>query len=271
MSDDSHPYDANTEKDLVSTPNERSGGLARKAKITFGSVRFGISLIALIALSLHLIGIVKFTWESLVLAFFILFPWLPAIIKSAELGKDRASMNFQDFKEEIRESVEDAKEVAQNAKEVAQTAKVTAMGNFGQTLPKEMLSASKIIDAKTPAITNPLDPQKGRWGGKEINNGRKISAEIKKIEGNDFNRKVIVKVESTDPSSHPLTGKVIFHLHPTFIPPEYDEDVIDGVAETELVSYGAFTIGAEADGGKTKLEFDLTTLDKDGKDPFFKR
>jgi len=118
-------------------------------------------------------------------------------------------------------------------------------------------------------IANDADPQKGMWGGSPSNNGRLLSTLIEKIPGEDYFRRVILRVGSTD-AAKPLSGKVTFHLHPTFNTPDFDVPVVDGVAETSLVSYGAFTVGAEADDGATKLELDLASLN-DGKDQFFKR
>jgi hypothetical protein len=68
-------------------------------------------------------------------------------------------------------------------------------------------------------------------------------------------------VVSTDPA-RPLAGDVVFHLHPTFGPfSRYTVKAKGGVAEDIFVSYGAFTVGAEADGGATCLELDLMDVE----------
>lgn len=36
--------------------------------------------------------------------------------------------------------------------------------------------------------------------------------------------------------------------------------VVEGAAMIERIAYGAFTVGAEADGGATRLELDLVDL-----------
>ena len=73
--------------------------------------------------------------------------------------------------------------------------------------------------------------------------------------------KIRIRIESTDPA-RPLSGVVTLYLHPTFGEwARYDLDVAGGVAEDEITSYGAFTIGAVADDGATRLELDLSDVD----------
>jgi hypothetical protein len=98
----------------------------------------------------------------------------------------------------------------------------------------------------------------GPFGGRSEANGRKLLAQIRPDGGSHSSRcRVAIRVVSTDPSK-PLTGKVKLYLHPTFGQwSSYEIDAIGGMAEDTIVSYGAFTIGAEADDGKTRLELDL--------------
>jgi hypothetical protein len=71
---------------------------------------------------------------------------------------------------------------------------------------------------------------------------------------------VRLKVKSTN-KNNPLKGDVYFYLHPNV--PEnacactrrWQKRV-----ETIVSAYGAFTVGAVADNGQTKLELDLATL-----------
>ncbi|TKB71217.1 MAG: hypothetical protein E8D46_17775 [Nitrospira sp.] len=102
------------------------------------------------------------------------------------------------------------------------------------------------------------DPNKGCFGGNSEANGRKLIATIEPDAGPKSSRcRVIIRVVSTDPA-RPLTGKVNLHLHPTFGHwSSYEIEAKGGIAEDKIVSYGAFTIGAEADYGKTRLELDL--------------
>jgi hypothetical protein len=111
------------------------------------------------------------------------------------------------------------------------------------------------------ASVHPDDPNKGQFGELAEANGRRLTATIKPEGGSKSARcRVIIQVLSTDPA-RPLTGKVKLHLHPTFGQwSAYDVDVKGGVAQDTIVSYGAFTIGAEADSGNTRLELDLTDV-----------
>jgi hypothetical protein len=113
-------------------------------------------------------------------------------------------------------------------------------------------------DTTNERFVNPDDPNKGQFGGLPESNGRRLTATIEPISGPKSSRcRVKIRVVSTDPA-RPLIGKVKLHLHPTFGQWwSYDLDAKGGVAEENISSYGAFTIGAEADDGKTRLELDL--------------
>ena len=103
----------------------------------------------------------------------------------------------------------------------------------------------------------PEDPHKGQFGGRAERNQRRLAATVKAIPDDPDWFTVALTVFSTDPT-RPLKGKVTFHLHPTFEPRDLTEQVDStGVARAELISYGAFTVGARADDGATELELDL--------------
>jgi hypothetical protein len=102
----------------------------------------------------------------------------------------------------------------------------------------------------------PNDPQKGKWGRSPLKNCRLMSATVDESNVPGY-YKVQITVESTK-ASEPLTGLVKFHLHDTFLNANPVIAVQDGKAVLNLSKvYGAFTVGAEADGGKTRLELDL--------------
>lgn len=117
-----------------------------------------------------------------------------------------------------------------------------------------------LVAAPTPA--DPNDPNKGQFGGSPEANGRRLSARIEQAAGPKSSRcRVYIKVESTD-SERPLKDPVRFYLHPSFGAwSTYVVDPIRGTAKDEILSYGAFTIGVEADGGQTRLELDLAEVD----------
>lgn len=108
-----------------------------------------------------------------------------------------------------------------------------------------------------PHVIDPEDPQKGMWGGLAKANGRAVTAKVSEIEPDWF--ETTITVRSTD-SRRPLSGEVIFHLHPTIIPSVQSARAKAGSATLKVESYGAYTVGVEADKGKTRLELDLAEI-----------
>jgi hypothetical protein len=121
--------------------------------------------------------------------------------------------------------------------------------NFMETVKEKYKKASVIDDT---------DLQKGRWGGKEINNGWKLSANV------DVDRsfmglyKLMVSVKAAD-AAPILNGTVAFFLHDTFPREIVFVKAQNGEAKLELIAYEAFTIGAMLDNGTT-LELDLNNV-----------
>lgn len=109
---------------------------------------------------------------------------------------------------------------------------------------------------------DPQDPWKGRFGGKSTNNDRQLKAEVRPLEGSLEVYSIRLSVSSLHPDTNPIKGLVQFFLHPTFT---NDKPIVTvdpyGVAELYLKAWGAFTVGAVADDGQTKLELDLSTLE----------
>jgi hypothetical protein len=123
-------------------------------------------------------------------------------------------------------------------------------------LPERRTAKSK--KAVRKVSHDPDDPHKGRWGGKAERNGRQLSAVVQRTDDPDWFlfRLTVASLKG----KRPLTGSVIFYLHPTFKPTKIKVVVMNGVAEYENYAYGAFTVGAVTDGGKTKLELNLGDL-----------
>lgn len=133
----------------------------------------------------------------------------------------------------------------------------TTRGIETKKLPMRPLEQS--VSAPSTAGVSEDDPQKGQWGGKSIANNRSISATVSPLAlGNEYFL-IRITVQSLD-ENDPLTGSVRFHLHPTFANSTPLVPVRNGKAELELVAWGAFTVGAEADGGATPLELDLADI-----------
>ena len=128
-----------------------------------------------------------------------------------------------------------------------------------EKIPPETPPATELVTSKSVNEFDPEDPQKGRWGGQVKANGREVTATVRELEPGWF--EATIKVRSTR-AKEPLSGEVFFHLHPTLIPPARSAKVSRGVASIKVESYGAYTVGIEADGGKTRLELDLATLEK---------
>ena len=109
-----------------------------------------------------------------------------------------------------------------------------------------------------PPIKDDDDPQKGRFGGTEEHNGRRLTAIVDESATKSDWCKVTLKVLSL-PNHPPLNRDVTFWLHDTFSPDKYVVRAANGEAELVLRAWGAFTVGVIADDGSTKLELDLAT------------
>jgi cellulose biosynthesis protein BcsQ len=103
------------------------------------------------------------------------------------------------------------------------------------------------------STSDPNDPQKGLWGGHPQSDGRELTAAVRAVTEDYF--EITLDVHAT--TGAPLTGDVEFHLHPTFAKPVQVVTPVDGRATLKLLGWGAFTAGAVADNGRTKLELDL--------------
>ncbi|HEV2852637.1 MAG TPA: SIR2 family protein [Thermoanaerobaculia bacterium] len=110
---------------------------------------------------------------------------------------------------------------------------------------------------ETPAF-NPLDQQKNRWGGRPERNGRRLKVE--NIQERHSSCVFDLVVEPWD-NAPPLEGEVRFHLHQTFNPSVVTAKVEGGQVRRRIIAIGAFTVGAEADSGETRLELDLAEVE----------
>jgi hypothetical protein len=110
-------------------------------------------------------------------------------------------------------------------------------------------------------IVDKDDPEKGKWGGLSERNGRILTATVRPAFGGDDWFQIDLRVAATDPNQRTLTGPVEFHLHPTLYPNTQTVVATDNVAKLGVIAYGAFTVGALADNGDTRLELDLSEID----------
>jgi formylglycine-generating enzyme required for sulfatase activity/tetratricopeptide (TPR) repeat protein len=112
--------------------------------------------------------------------------------------------------------------------------------------------------------SQPNDPWKGVFGGQSERNHRRLSATIGEVIQREDDlydwHSLTLAVSSTDPSEYPLQGSVQFYLHDSF---EGDNKPVVTIGRnlTQAVyrttAWGAFTVGAIADDGATRLELDL--------------
>ncbi len=136
-----------------------------------------------------------------------------------------------------------------------------------------------------PPVSPSSDPQKGRWGGKDMDNGLQLTATV------TGDRKATEEIKSISPSptesptwfdlrievkpvtglNRTLRGRVRFHLHPTFVPDVQDVQSRDNRAVLKLRAWGAFTVGIEVfDEPYTRLELDLADPAKVTSPPDFR-
>lgn len=121
-----------------------------------------------------------------------------------------------------------------------------------EELDKLREKVKAVLLSKPPGI--PEDTQKGRWGSKEENAGKKVSASVEQVK--DI-YKVTITVANIDNS--PLTVPVAIFVDDSF---EFPDDLIyvvpnnTGTAQFVITSYEAFTVGVLFSDG-TELEKDL--------------
>lgn len=179
------------------------------------------------------------------------------------------------FTERIQQSEERSKK-AQEQAEIAVSAATLGVGKSQEKAAWKNMTPFLSVDAvegvrdakgtvdtatAEKAEEHPDDPNKGKFGRDNTANNRILEATVSPIPDQADLCLVKLKVSSTKPQEKPLSGKVIFHLHPTFTRHEYPVQVNkDGVAELTLTAWGAFTVGAIADSGATRLELDLAEI-----------
>jgi NAD-dependent SIR2 family protein deacetylase len=137
------------------------------------------------------------------------------------------------------------------------------LANPSVEMPGHVMAIGKKVQheraaVNTKPITNADDPQKGRWGEKPERNGRELTAEVERLDDGWYEIKLTVKAVG----KRLLYGPVDFHVHDSFPSSRYRAimDPSKRSASYVLEGYGAFTVGAVCDFGRTKLELDLADL-----------
>lgn len=120
-----------------------------------------------------------------------------------------------------------------------------------------------IRSIKTPAD---LAPDDDTWALVEQfknlsaeNSERALTAKIKKDEDDPDWYRIEVTLAAVG-SGKPVVGRVYFLIHHTFPQAKIPVTAKDGQAKLERYTYGAFTVVALADGGRTKLKLDLAEV-----------
>ena len=188
---------------------------------------------------------------------------LLAAMSSRSFIQSLSSKVLQEAKEARRVSEDAHREstratdVARSAHLLAEVAQDSAIFNLGggkyvSQTPNEFIAEGGHIFR---ADQNSDDPWAGQFGGKSVSGTRELVAEIRRDAHRPEWKVVTLKVRSTD--EIPLEGQVIFFLHPSFRNSTPVVPVLNGEASLSLATWGAFTAGAVADEGTTKLEINL--------------
>lgn len=130
---------------------------------------------------------------------------------------------------------------------------------------EQVMETMRLVRPAASAVVDPDDPQKNRWGGIASVGGYELAATVdwarkessEKLTTSDGRRLFAVKINVSGPA---LSGVVRFHLHPTVVPMVRDVEAKAGRAELDLITWGAFTVGAELLSHNVKLELDLSEV-----------
>lgn len=204
------------------------------------------------ALLTRLLGASSLDADALVFFAFCLL----AAISSRKFIETLSSKLWQRYDHLEERSRKAEEEIKKNTEQSKAALAANALGT-GRTAPAPS-SAGKSLAATAPAKGSAADdPWKGAFGGKSAASDRVLEAAIDPVPESPGIYLVQLSVRSTK-RDKPLTGEVLFFLHPTFKVEQVGvKPDADGVARLNLTAWGAFTVGALADGGATKLELDL--------------
>lgn len=216
--------------------NEVSGSVARAFDSPNGNRSFSLALIIFYILT----------------GFLFSYLWTRLYFAGALREADRESL--ESLTNKYRQVLDKVQEVEVKS-EAAQSAAEHGVGKSEPSLEQKRLGE------QVEPGPNPDDPWKGVFGGRNKRNDRELSATVTTVSGREIYYTIHLEVTSTN-ARKPLTGVVQFFLHDTF---KDSKPVIkvgpDGKAVLDLVSSGAFTVGALADNGDTRLELDLSELE----------
>ena len=218
-------------------------------------------------------------WQTVVIAVIAAVCFALPLFKKVDVKKDGGGAEFGSPLEQIKALIAEEQKKAEAARTEAfnQTSQqvgalATKLEEFAaaefegpphlkaqkETRPAEPTLAQIKRRLPPPTVTN--DEQKGRFGGREEVDGRRLIARVKPSAINKEWLTTTLRVESTN--GKPLEGAfVYFFVHESFNPNAFRVavDKSGEFAELEVLSYGAYTVGAVADRGRAMLELDLAT------------
>jgi len=223
----------------------------------------GIAAAFLVPLFLHFVSsdllakLLNQKSESLTLSGLIYTGFCLVAAISSKAFIESVSKRVLQMAEQAKKTADEAKDKSEKAAEKADSASFVS-----QAARDQATYLSPAVAVLPPAIskgTEPDDPWAKRFGESPARDGRILEARIRKLMDMPGDWVAIrLSVHSTD-ASNPLSGTVQFYLHDTFPNPTPTVPVgPDGSATLTIVAWGAFTVGALADGGKIKLELDLS-------------
>lgn len=170
------------------------------------------------------------------------------------LLRDVKSFAYGDLKLEFERKIEEVRIASENAQ-------AAATGQGGRRGSEHSSSEVGLSSAEISPGLVPDDPWKGVFG-QSANDSRKLEAKVVPGAQSGYYR-IYLKLKSLDPEANPLRGSVQFLLHDSF---SNSRPVVavgpNGMAELALDAWGAFTVGAIADSGLTRLELDLSEIDE---------
>jgi hypothetical protein len=197
----------------------------------------------------------------------VYLPRLPDLLKAYKTIKvTKEGVTLEQF-EQVREVAKEALAKSNAAQAKAQfTRRVVTERLAGPTLvsrtsrrTRSLSNQGQEMSGTEAASPDPADLQRGKWGGQSVSNGRQLSARVTPTPDDSDWFEVRLQVSAL-PNAAPLRGDVQFHLHDTFADPDPIVPAVNGVAELIRLAWGAFTVGAETEGGATRLELNLAEL-----------
>lgn len=174
--------------------------------------------------------------------------------QTSEVGKtatqaEQKADSAQQTASQAQEQAQDAKATADSA---AQISTNVVMPDFVEPVSRAAQTRSA---PRTLSNPDPHDPNKGQFGGKATQAGRRLTARVEQLKPKVY---LVILEVSALPGAEPLVQPVTFFLHPTFIPAQVRVTPKSGVARLQLRAWGAFTVGAEIAQEATLLELDLS-------------